>query len=315
MGSRFWESNMKIDVIIPVYRPGKEFFELLNRLGEQTMPPNRIILMNTEEAIWEKFTAGKYFSKEYPNVEVHHLAKQDFDHGGTRHAAVQYSDADIFVAMTQDAMPADDYLIEKLVQHLRGYVAVSYARQIPRQDAKELEKISREFNYPPQSEMKSAEDFQTMGIKTFFCSNVCAAYRREIYDELRGFMRHTIFNEDMFFASMAVHAGYSISYEAEARVIHSHNYSNLMQFRRNFDIGVSQTNYEELLGGASSESEGKRLVASTWKELVRRRKIYLFPAFVVQCGCKYLGYKLGRNYQKLSRKQILRITMNREFWK
>ena len=55
-----------------------------------------------------------------------------------------------------------------------------------------------------------------LGIKTFFCSNVCAAYRREIYEELGGFVKHTIFNEDMIYAAKAVEAGYAIAYAADA---------------------------------------------------------------------------------------------------
>lgn len=40
----------------------------------------------------------------------------------------------------------------------------------------------------------------TWEFKTFFCSNVCAMYRRSIYEKLGGFVKHTIFNEDMIFA-------------------------------------------------------------------------------------------------------------------
>ena len=38
-----------IDVIIPVYRPGKELRELLIRLTKQTVKPSKILLMNTEK--------------------------------------------------------------------------------------------------------------------------------------------------------------------------------------------------------------------------------------------------------------------------
>ena len=38
---------MEIDVIIPLYRPGKELFTLLDRLQSQTVPIGKIILMNT----------------------------------------------------------------------------------------------------------------------------------------------------------------------------------------------------------------------------------------------------------------------------
>ena len=72
--------------------------------------------------------------------------------------------------MTQDAMPKDDRLIEKLVEPLQGEVAVAYARQLPREDSTPVESYTREFNYPAKSRIKSAADLDSLGIKTFFCS-------------------------------------------------------------------------------------------------------------------------------------------------
>ena len=42
---------MKIDVIIPVHRPGAELLELLDRLNGQSLLPRRIILMNTRSQV------------------------------------------------------------------------------------------------------------------------------------------------------------------------------------------------------------------------------------------------------------------------
>ena len=44
-----------IDVVIPTYKPNGEFTELIDRLQRQTIPPGKIILMNTEEALIEPF--------------------------------------------------------------------------------------------------------------------------------------------------------------------------------------------------------------------------------------------------------------------
>ena len=41
------------DVIIPTYRPGKEFGRLIERLQKQSCPIHRIIIMNTEEKLLE----------------------------------------------------------------------------------------------------------------------------------------------------------------------------------------------------------------------------------------------------------------------
>ena len=46
--------NIKVDVIIPAYHPGKEFSTLIERLTKQTFPIHRIIVMNTEETYWNK---------------------------------------------------------------------------------------------------------------------------------------------------------------------------------------------------------------------------------------------------------------------
>lgn len=69
-----------------------------------------------------------------------------------------------------------------------------------------------------------------MGIKTYFCSDVCAAYNRKKYIENGGFVKKAIFNEDMLYAAKVIQNGESIYYNAEARVIHSHNYNFMQQF-------------------------------------------------------------------------------------
>ena len=105
------------------------------------------------------------------------------------------STADLVVCMTQDAMPADETLIEELVKPFGDpEVWAAYARQLPNEECREVEKYTRSFNYPEQSMVKTKEDLDRLGIKTFFCSNVCAAWRREKYLELGGFVKHTIFN-------------------------------------------------------------------------------------------------------------------------
>lgn len=228
----------KADIIIPVYKPDGKFLTLIEKLGKQSVLPNRIIIMNTEQKYYDRLIYGTSFQKEHRDMVVKHLSRREFDHGRTRNRGVQYSDTDFFIMMTQDAVPADEYLVERLLEQLgKENVAVAYARQLADGDSSEIEKYTRNFNYPEQSKIKTKADLETLGIKTFFCSNVCAAYNRKIFDELGGFVKHTIFNEDMIYAARAVEAGYGIAYTAEARVIHSHDYSNRKQFQRNFDLG------------------------------------------------------------------------------
>lgn len=305
---------MKIDVIIPIYKPGREIFAQLDALEAQTLPVNRIILMNTEKKYFESLMKNTGYAAQYQNVKVYHLPKREFDHGGTRRMGVQYSDADIFVFMTQDAMPVDEHLLERLTARLSGNVGAAYARQLPGAKSSEYERISRSFNYPETSRIKSAADLDTLGIKTFFFSNVCAAYRRDVYEELGGFIRHTIFNEDMIYAAGLIRAGYQIAYEAQAQVMHAHNYTNMQQLRRNFDLGVSHADHPDIFAGVRSESEGKKLVHAAWRNLKEQKRLYKFPGFCVQCCFKYMGFLLGKHYASLPRRWVLAITTNREYW-
>ncbi len=311
---------MKVDVVIPVYRPGKTFAELLKRLSAQTQPVGRYIIMNTEKEYWDRWVAES--SPDLPeNMTVTHVTREEFDHGATRHAGILKSQADVCVCMTHDALPADRFLLAELVQALEqdpgegaSRIAVAYARQLARPDCGAIERFTRNFNYPEQSRVKTEADVPELGIKTYFCSNVCAAYRRDVYLELGGFIRRTIFNEDMIFTAKALRHGYAAAYAAKARVIHSHNYSAAEQLRRNFDLAVSQADHPEVFSGLRSEGEGIRLVRMTAEHLVREKKAYLIPKLVWQSGFKYMGYLLGKRYRSLPGPLVRRLSMNKNYW-
>ena len=304
--------NKTVDVIIPAYHPGKEFATLIKRLEKQSVSIHRIIVMNTEESMW-----NKEWEKLSDAMEVHHLTKEEFDHGGTRARAAELSDADVMVFMTQDAMPADRELLAELLKALdqEENIAAAYARQLPNAECSFVERYTRAFNYPDTSLVKTKADLDKYGIKTFFCSNVCAAYKKDIYEKQGGFVRRTIFNEDMRYAGGLIQAGYGIVYAAEARVIHSHNYNCMQQFHRNFDLGVSQAEHPEIFEGVPSEGEGMRLVKKTLAYLIHSGRIWLIPGFVLQCAGKYAGYLAGKKFRKLPKKFILWCTMSPNYWK
>ena len=304
--------NKTVDVIIPAYHPGKKFATLIKRLEKQSVSIHRIIVMNTEESMW-----NKEWEKLSDVMEIHHLAKSEFDHGGTRAQAAELSDADVMIFMTQDAMPADRELLAELLKALEQdeNIAAAYARQLPNAECSFVERYTRAFNYPDRSIVKTKKDMDQYGIKTFFCSNVCAAYKKDIYQKQGGFVRRTIFNEDMIYAGGLIQAGYGIAYAAEAKVIHSHNYNCMQQFHRNFDLGVSQAEHPEIFEGVPSEGEGMRLVKKTLSHLVRSEKIWLIPGFVMQCAGKYAGYLAGKNFRRLPKKFVLWCTMSPNYWK
>lgn len=308
---------MTVDIVIPTYKPTADFFLLIKKLKEQSMKVNKIIIMNTEEKYFEILTCGTRFLMHNRDLDIFHLSRKEFDHGRTRNMGAARSDADFVVFMTQDAMPDSVNMIHNLVTPLikDSSIAVSYARQKAKPDSSAVEKITREFNYPPKSYIKSKKDLPRLGIKTYFSSNVCAAYNMEIFRELKGFISHTIFNEDMIYAAKAIKAGYKIAYVAEAHVIHSHDYTVFQQFHRNFDLGISQADHPEIFSGVSSKSEGKKLVRTTIRKLKQQELDNKIFPFILMCGSKYLGFLFGKHYKQLPERLVYKWSMNKMYWR
>lgn len=316
---------MMIDVIIPVYRPDKSFDNLISMLLKQTIRPNHIFLIYTKE----EADSSDCFRKRVQSVinrnpvkgegkidiRIKEINKEDFDHGGTRHMAAMMSEADYLIYLTQDARPKDNTLIEMLIEPFSDpEVGVVYARQLAKEDASDIEIYTRIFNYPEVSHKKTREGMNKLGIKTYFCSNVCAAYRRGIYLEAGGFYKAMIFNEDMLFAAEIIKNGYAVYYNAKAKVYHSHNYSWTEQLKRNFDLGVSQKQHSEVFDSVPSEGEGMRLVKQTFEFFIDRKDYVQAIKFLIQSCFKYTGYFLGKHYHLLPRDLILLCTMNRNYW-
>lgn len=304
-----------VDVLIPVYHPDAKFERMLKALALQNVPVRKLILMNTDEEWW-KFNKMETKIPSKLEFEVHHVSKAEFDHGGTRKLAASFSDADILLFMTQDAVPFNSSMVKHLLEAFEDErTAVAYARQLPTTNCRLIEQYTRMFNYPKKNAVKSLADLPELGIKTYFASNVCAAYRRSVFVELGGFVDKTIFNEDMIFAARVIHAGYQIAYQASAQVIHSHNYSGIGYLHRNFDLGVSQAEFPDVFANVPAEGEGMKLVGKTAWFLVKKGKTWLIGSLVWLSLCKYTGYRLGKKYKKLPKHLVVLLSSNKEYWK
>ena len=349
---------MNIQVIIPVYKPDVKLIKIIDKLRKQTVKPAGINLVwsktdHEEDAVMSRI------KRECGDIRILEIPVREFDHGGTRRRAVRNTPCDIFVMMTQDAVPKNDMMIENLtaplISQMRAeedacenmpwvapgdgddpddvglgedkaeensgrtpngtVIACVYGRQLPGRDSSPYEKLSRLHNYSELSRTKTGEDIKKLGIKAFFCSDVCCAYRRDIYEECGGFVRSTVFNEDMIMARRFLDKGYAVRYEATAAVIHSHDYSAMEQLRRNFDLGASQAMFPDVFGGISSESEGIKFAVSSIKLLIKKGRPLLVPGFCIQCFFKLVGYRLGKKYASLPNAVIMKLASNKNYWK
>lgn len=309
-------ASTRVSVIIPTLNAGKELKLLIERLHNQTMQPYEIIVIDSES------NDGTAELAQQAGAHVLTVKRSEFDHGGTRNRAAEQASGNILMFMTQDALPYNEKLIEELVKPLadgsslsfEGETAYTYARQCARSDANWLEQLARRFNYPEHSQVRSSKQLEVMGIKTFFCSNVCSAIRRDVFEKMGRFQEPVIFNEDMFMAAKCILSGYQIAYCAEAKVIHSHNYSVAQQFKRYFDNGVSIGLNEWIKPYSAVGGAGSRLVRVQLEGLHANRKWHLVPKLIAESAAKLIGFKLGYNHRRIPKFIVRRVSMHPLIW-
>ncbi len=281
--------NAKISVIIPTLNAEEEIALLIEALLTQNHRVDEIIIVDSAS------TDRTVSICKGETIHLLQIKRNEFDHGKTRDMALRKCTGDIVIFLTQDAVPANEDFIRKLITPLKEEkIAVSTGRQIPKENATRMERLVRVFNYPPESHIRSKEDLPRMGIKTFFCSDVCAAYNKEIYLKLGGFDYPLKTNEDMFYAAKAIHSGYRIAYAAEALVYHSHNLTLKEQFDRNYVQGYEIQRHKNLLEGVSEKSEGMELVRYVSFELLKHGYVLSFIRFGLDCCARLLGNYAGK---------------------
>jgi rhamnosyltransferase len=300
----------RIIVIIPTLNPNEEFLEIIQRLCNQSLPVSEIVIVDSasKHGVLESLPKNKY--------RLVPILRSDFDHGGSRNLGARATQADIFVFMTQDAIPKDETLIERLTAPIRdGRASASFARQVAKSDANPVEVATRDFNYPAVSSIKSLADRDRLGVKTFFFSNVCSAVSAKAFLEVDGFPERTIMNEDMILAARLLEAGHSIAYVGDAVVLHSHNYSWMQQFRRNFDIGAFFAMNPKTFGDFKIGGEGLRLVRHQLAVVIQRRA-WLWIAWIPwEAIAKLLGFQMGKRFDLFPIWMRQKLSMNIRFWK
>lgn len=309
----------KFDIIILTHKPKQYFVETLKKINTQVILPEKVIIYNTDEnSFFDNIDREEYelIVKDLKYIyEVYHITKQDFDHGKTRNIASLKSNTPYLMFLTDDAVPFDEYLTKNLLSSFNDdKVALSYARQIPRDNSMLKERYIREFNYGDNDIIKDINTEKIYGIKNYFCSNVCSMYNKSIFELLGRFDENIILNEDTFFAYKAIRNGYKIVYKSNAKIIHSHDYTYIEQFKRNFDIGVSHIDKADIFNRLPAESEGKKLVFYVLGKLIKEFRILEAVDFINECIFRYLGFKDGKKYNSLGYKNCLKKTNNKQYF-
>lgn len=284
------EQRKKVSVIIMTLNAEMYVQNIIDMLKKQTVKPDEIIITDSESD--DKTVEIAQKNKQ---IKIITIKREEFDHGGSRDLALRGSIGDYVLFLTQDAEIGNEKYIENIIKPFEDEeVAMVCGRQIAKKDATSYEKLIREFNYPDKRMIKTQADIKTMGIKAYYMSDVCSAYRRDIYMKIGGFEHPIMTNEDMLIAANALQNGYKTAYEPDAYVFHSHNFTLKQEFKRNALVASFLVEYKEQLGNVKVTSEGVALVKYVSKGLLVEKKYSQFCKFGICCLAKILGNKYGK---------------------
>ncbi|HBH61097.1 MAG TPA: glycosyltransferase family 2 protein [Nitrospiraceae bacterium] len=300
---------MNISIIIPSLNAAGLLPPLFASLHNQNLSASEIIIIDSSSDD-DTVEIAKSLGARVISIE-----RKEFNHGRTRNLAASLAKGEVLVFLTQDALPYDKYFLEALISPLaQTDVIASYGRHMPKKDAIPPERFARLFNYTGQALIKGRDDIPRLGIKTFMFTNVCSALKRKEFEHVGMFPENVIMDEDLVFAATAITKGYKIAYCPKAKVMHSHNYRLVQQFKRYFDIGVVLNQQRWIRNLSAAEGQGLKYLQEEVRYLFRNGEWSWIPYAVVQSSLKFAGYRLGLMQAMLPLKVKRRLSLHSSYW-
>lgn len=279
---------MKIEIVCPLYNAEK-YIEKLDeslRMQENVDIAKISYILTRSKDNTEKILNA--ISAQYSIVE-----REDFSHSLVREDIAMRSEYDILVFITQDIEIRNSNWLEELVKPIENKEAeATFSRQLTKYD--NLEKYTREKNYPLESYIVSKSDIDRLGLRTFFFSDASSAIKTDIFKELGGYDRKNLpISEDMYIAYKIIINGYKIKYCANSIIYHSHNFSLKQLYKRYYDTGLffKQNSYLNKYG---TNKTGGGLAKYILKRAIEEKNWKVLLRFIPDMGVRFIGMEIGK---------------------
>jgi rhamnosyltransferase len=228
----------EITVALPVLNAGPLLDEVLGAVRSQRWQGTVQLLVCDSGS-----TDGSVQVARRHRAEVVEIAPGTFAHGPTRNALMQRASGEIVAFLTQDATPADDRWLTRLVSgfELAGDVALAYGPYRARPWASPS--VARELDWffsamaPNNGAVldRATPDGTWRGVSeraTFF-TDANGAVARWAWERVP--FPDVPYAEDRLLALRMLEAGYAKAYVPSAAVLHSHDYTPRDLLGRHFD--------------------------------------------------------------------------------
>lgn len=279
---------MKVEIICPLYNAESYIENLHNSILKQKNVDFSVRYLLTEST---DQTESILKSKK---LNYNKIEKKDFSHSLTRELAARNSEADIIVFISQDVEPSDEnwlyYLVKDIID---GNVSAAYSRQITKFN--NLEKYTREKNYPKESKIVSKDDIESLGLKTFFFSDASSAIKKEVFEQLNYYDNKKLpINEDMYIAHKLITNGHKIKYCSDSIVYHSHNFK-LKELYSRYKLTGQFFKENSYLDDYGTTDSGMKLAIYVFKRIIQEGRILLLFRYPFDMGARFIGMKVGKN--------------------
>jgi glycosyltransferase involved in cell wall biosynthesis len=301
----------EVTVAIPVRNAGALLARTLDALVRQTVAHELLVCDSGS-------TDGSAALARNRGARVLEIQPERFTHGGARNLLVREAEGAHVALLTQDAEPADERWLERLLGGfaLAQDVGVVYGPYRPRPDARFAVRVELEQWFGslspdgrPRVDLLREHErgmpaIELIGRRGFFTdANACLA--RSAWE--RAPFREVPYAEDRVLAIDMMRAGYAKVYVPEAAVWHSHDYGTLDQLRRCFDEwrGLLEVygwrepaGASRLLRGLCGEL-GRARRAPTYSELSLPRRAATLTALSRHHMARLAGAQLGSRADRL----------------
>jgi rhamnosyltransferase len=229
-----------VTVAIPVRDGGTLFAELLRALAAQTVE-HELVVCDSGSRDDSPALARAH------GARLLEIAPECFSHGGTRNLLMGEAGGAHVALLTQDAVPADERWLERLLQGfaLAPDVALVYGPYLPRPEASPAVRMELEGWFGSlcgdgvaqverldERERATLAKVELIGRRGFF-TDANACLKRAAWERIP--FRDVPYAEDRVLAIDMLRAGYAKAFVPRAAVIHSHTYTTGQQLRRSFD--------------------------------------------------------------------------------
>lgn len=279
---------MKVDIICPLYKAEKYIVSLDNSLKKQKkVKINEIKYILTESNDDDTEKLLKLNKCKYKKI-----SKRDFSHSLVREKAAFESKVDVVVFITQDVEIIRDDWLYNLVKDINGNVVATYSRQLPKYN--NIEKYTREKNYPAESSIVSKKDLDRLGLRTFFFSDASSAIKRDVFVKLGGYDGKKLsISEDMYYAHKVIMNDYKIKYCADSEIIHSHKFT-LRQIYDRYKLTGQFFKENSYLDQYGTNESGKNLAFYVLKRIVQEKRFLLLFRYPFDMAARLVGMKVGK---------------------